>query len=128
MLRYEIAAWTVTEWVMAGHVNRVMAGHVKRVMAGQVKRVMAGHVKRVMHISVAQKKRNFYPLCTINHTVTQKFEALHQKPEGCGLDSRRCHWKYSLALTFRPQCISLSSSQPLKEISNTNIPWAGKRG
>ena len=50
--------------------------------------VMAGHVNMVMHISVAQKTTNFYPLCKINHAITQMIEALHHKPEGCGLDSR----------------------------------------
>jgi len=58
-----MAACTVTEWVMAGHVNTVM------------------------HISVAQQT-NFFPLCTINHAVTLMVESLHHKPEGCGLDSR----------------------------------------
>jgi len=58
-----MAAWTVTQWVMAGHVNTVI------------------------HNSVAQRT-NFYPPCTINHAVTQMVEAMKHKPEGCGLDSR----------------------------------------
>jgi len=32
--------------------------------------------------------------------VKQLFEALHSKPEGRGLDSRWCHWNYSLAWHF----------------------------
>jgi len=79
-----MVAWRVTQWVMAGHVNRVMAGHVNRVMAGHlntvmaghVNTVMAGHVNTVMRISVAQQT-NFFPLCTIYHAVTQTVEALH---------------------------------------------------
>jgi len=51
-------------------------------------RVMAGHVNTVILIAVAQQTRNFFPLCTINHAVTQMVEALHHKQEGCGLDSR----------------------------------------
>ena len=63
VLGYEMAAWTVTQWVMAGHVNTAM------------------------HISVAQNT-NFSPLCTINHGITQTVQALQHKPEDCGLDSR----------------------------------------
>ena len=76
-----MAACTVTEWVMAGHVNTVMAGHLNT----------------VMHISLAQQT-NVFPLCTIKHAVTQTVEAPHRtapystaqhhKQEGCGLDSR----------------------------------------
>jgi hypothetical protein len=29
-------------------------------------------------------------------------EALRYKPEGRGIDSRWCHWNFSLAYTFRP--------------------------
>jgi len=29
-------------------------------------------------------------------------EALRYKPEGCGFDSRWCHWIFSLTLSFRP--------------------------
>ena len=89
-----MTAWRVTQWVMAGYVNRVMAGHVNRViaghlntvMAGHVNTVMVGHVNTVMRISVAQQT-NFFPLCTIYHAVTQKLETPHHKQEGCGLDS-----------------------------------------
>ena len=30
------------------------------------------------------------------HAVAQLFEALRYKPEGCGFDSRWCHWNFSL--------------------------------
>ena len=30
------------------------------------------------------------------HAVAQLVEALHYKPEGCGFDSRWCHWIFSL--------------------------------
>jgi hypothetical protein len=30
------------------------------------------------------------------HVVTQLVEALRYKPEGCGFDSRWCHWNFSL--------------------------------
>jgi hypothetical protein len=29
-------------------------------------------------------------------------EALRYKPEGCGIDSRRCHWNFSLIYSFLP--------------------------
>jgi len=41
-----MGVWTVTQWVMAGQVNRVVAVHVNT--------AMAGHVKTVMRISVVQ--------------------------------------------------------------------------
>jgi hypothetical protein len=28
------------------------------------------------------------------HAVAQLVEALHYKPEGCGFDSRWCHWNF----------------------------------
>jgi len=30
------------------------------------------------------------------HTVVQLAEGLRYKPEGCGFDSRWCHWNFSL--------------------------------
>jgi len=34
--------------------------------------------------------------------VAQLVEALWYKTEGCGFDSRWCHWNFSLTRTFRP--------------------------
>ena len=33
---------------------------------------------------------------TGGHAVAQLVEALRYKPEGCGFDSRWCHWNFSL--------------------------------
>ena len=33
---------------------------------------------------------------TGEHAVAQLVEALGYKPEGCGFDSRWCHWNFSL--------------------------------
>ena len=49
-------------------------------------RLMAGHVNRVMYIWL-YKEKNFYPTCTNNHAVTQMVEALHHKADGCGFYS-----------------------------------------
>jgi hypothetical protein len=38
------------------------------------------------------------------HPVGRLVEALRYKPEGLGFDSRWCHWKFSLTLSFRPHC------------------------
>jgi len=32
----------------------------------------------------------------LGHAVAQLVEALTYKPEGCGFDSRWCHWNFSL--------------------------------
>jgi hypothetical protein len=40
-------------------------------------------------------------LCLIKH-CTIKTWALRYKPEGCGFDSRWCHWNFWLTLSFRP--------------------------
>jgi hypothetical protein len=36
------------------------------------------------------------------HAVAQLVVALRYKPEGRGIDSRWCHLKFSLTLSFRP--------------------------
>ena len=50
-------------------------------------RTMAGFVNRVMYIWL-NKGQEISILFTINHALTQTVEALHHKPEGCGLDFR----------------------------------------
>jgi len=40
----------------------------------------------------------------VGHAVAQLVEALHYKSEGRGLDSRWCHWNFSLTYSFRPHC------------------------
>ena len=36
------------------------------------------------------------------HAVVELVEALRYKPEGCGFDSRWCHWNFSLTQSFWP--------------------------
>ena len=38
----------------------------------------------------------FFISCVLGHEVAQLVEALCYKPEGCGFDSRWCHWNFSL--------------------------------
>ena len=38
----------------------------------------------------------------MGHAVAHLVEALRYKPEGCGFDSRWCHWNLSLTWFFRP--------------------------
>jgi len=35
------------------------------------------------------------------HEMTQLFEAMSYKPEGCGFKSRCCHWNFSFTQSFR---------------------------
>jgi hypothetical protein len=35
-------------------------------------------------------------VATEGHAVAQLFKALRYKPEGRGLNSRQCHWNFSL--------------------------------
>ena len=46
-------------------------------------------------------------------------KAIRYKPAGRGLDSRSCHWSFSVTYSFR-----LGSTQPLTEMSTTCISWA----
>jgi len=39
----------------------------------------------------------------MGHAVVQLVEALRYKLEVRGINSRRCHWNFSLALSFRPR-------------------------
>ena len=39
---------------------------------------------------------NYYYIIIWRHAVAQLVEALRYKPEGCGFDSRWCHWNFSL--------------------------------
>jgi hypothetical protein len=47
-------------------------------------RLMTGTVNSVMHILIAQKTRNFFPFCTVSHTVSQTVEELRYRTECCG--------------------------------------------
>jgi hypothetical protein len=49
------------------------------------------------------------------HAVAQLVEALRYKPEGCGFDSRRCHWNFS------GRAMALGLTQPLTVMSTRNI-------
>jgi len=45
----------------------------------------------------SSKEENlFLYLIVMGHAVAQLVEALRYKPEGCGLDTRWCHWNFSL--------------------------------
>jgi hypothetical protein len=37
----------------------------------------------------------------MGHAVAQLFAALRYKSEGCGFDSRWCHWNFSLTQSFQ---------------------------
>jgi len=39
--------------------------------------------------------------CMGTHAVAQLVDALRHKSEGCGFDSRWCHWNFSLTEFFR---------------------------
>jgi hypothetical protein len=45
---------------------------------------------------------NAVTLLSAGHAVAQLVEALRFKLEGCGFDSRWCHWNFSLIQSFRP--------------------------
>jgi hypothetical protein len=58
----------------------------------------------------------------LGHAVEQLVEVLCYKPEGCGFDSRRCHWNFS---SHNPsgRTVSLDLTQPLTKISTRNNSW-----
>jgi hypothetical protein len=49
-------------------------------------------------------------------------ETLCYKPEGRGIDSRWCHWKFSFN-NLAGRTLALRSAQPLTEMSTRNFPW-----
>ena len=53
----------------------------------------------------------------MGHAVAQLVEALRHKLDGCGFDSRWCHWNFSF---FGP-ITALGFTQPLTEMSTRNI-------
>ena len=48
---------------------------------------------------------NRFCTLTSEHAVVQLVEALCYKPEGCGFNSRLCHWNISLTKSFHPHCV-----------------------
>jgi hypothetical protein len=54
------------------------------------------------------------------HAVAQLIEELGYKPEGRGVDSRWSHWNSQLSPSSRT--MALCSTQPLTEISTSNLP------
>jgi len=54
------------------------------------------------------------------HAVAQLVEALRCKPEGRGIDSRWCHWNFSLTQSFRLH-YGPGATQPVTEMSTRNI-------
>jgi hypothetical protein len=83
-------------------------------------RVIAGHCVQGNVFWVVQRTRNFILSCTVNHTVTQLYEALHHKTEGCGLDYRWRHWKFRWRTASRHN-MTHSVTQHLTEINTRNI-------
>jgi len=59
------------------------------------------------------------------HMVAQLVETLRYKPEGCGFDSRWCHWNFDW---HNPSgcTMALGLTQPLTEMSTRNISWGVK--
>jgi hypothetical protein len=54
-------------------------------------------------------------------------EALRNKLEGHGFNSRGCHWNISLTQYTTSGCtMALGSTQPLAEMSTRSISWDGK--
>ena len=51
---------------------------------------------KLRHILYLTKRILELNYCTTGHAVAQLVEALRYKPEGCGFDSRWCHWNFSL--------------------------------
>jgi hypothetical protein len=54
--------------------------------------------------------------------VAQLVEALRYKPEGCWFDSRWYHWNFSLT-NSSGRTVALGLTQPLTEMSTSNISW-----
>jgi len=67
----------------------------------------------------------------LGHAVAQLVEALRYKPEGCGFDSRWCHWNFSLTFPSG-RTMALGLARSLKVMSIRNISWrveeAGRKG
>jgi hypothetical protein len=55
----------------------------------------------------------------VEHAVAQLDEALRNKPEGRGFDSRLCH-------NTSGRTMALGSTQPVTDMSNRNISWGLK--
>jgi hypothetical protein len=54
--------------------------------------------------------------------AAQLVDALRYKPEGCGFDSRWCHWNFLLT-NPSGRTMALGLTQPLTEMSTRNISW-----
>jgi len=61
------------------------------------------------------------------NVVAQLVETLRYKPEGCGFDSRWCHWNILLIYSFRRHTMALKLTQPLTGMSSRNISWGVRR-
>jgi hypothetical protein len=44
-----------------------------------------------------------HQFCLLGSAVARVVQALRYKPEGCGFDSRRCHWNFPSTQACRPQ-------------------------
>ena len=61
----------------------------------------------------------------VGHAVAQLVEALHNKPEGRGFDSRWCRWIFSLTYPSG-RTMALGLTQSLTEMSTRNVSWGVK--
>jgi hypothetical protein len=71
-------------------------------------------------------KSNGFSACTLcedlGYVVAQLVEALRYKPEGCGFDSRWCHWNFLLHNPYS-RTMFLESTQPQTELCTRNMSW-----
>ena len=57
------------------------------------------------HIHTKEQEILRWSISIAKHAVTQLVEALRYKLEGRGVDSRWCHWNFSLTYSFRPHYV-----------------------
>jgi hypothetical protein len=84
-------------------VNKCVAGGFWRLLEGS-------NVERLYHVWTFELS-----VSELKHAVVQLVEALRYKMEGRGFYSRRCHWDFSLANSFRPH-----HSTIVESVSNRN--------
>jgi hypothetical protein len=79
-----------------------------------------------MHVcmNVCMYVRNY-----VGYAVAQLVEALRYKSEGRGLDSRWCHWNFSLTCSFRPHYgPGVDSASNRHEYQDDFRGWGGQGG
>jgi len=81
---------------------------------------------RIIHSTQIIVHYALYKLMYIHspgHAVSQLVEALRYKPEGRGFDSRWCHWNFSIDIILPGRTMALGLTQPLTEMSTSNVFW-----